>query len=523
MALPQPLHIFRKDLRHLWPESLIVLALFAAFIWSAPSRWTDSPYATFAPILSGFLKLLMPISWFIVISRLVHDEPPVGDRQFWTSRPYHWATLLAAKLLYIAAFLYLPFLLMQVYLLKHAGLYPSLAVPALLHNLLLLTVIVVIPLTAIAAVTGTFARMLLSVLGALLYIVILGLLFAFLSFQHMAPPALKPILVTLFIVLPAVALVYQYATRKTLNSRLMLAATPLIIFGLMLLTPAAALIRGAYPTFADASTPKLSSIPDEYAAKSPKPGPLFTFKNQALISLPATVTGSNEKEFYDIAGTAINVTPPGGSQYSGPYMSSVGQSAGQIAGPIALISFPIPTDVLNSLKGAPTDVHFSVAAEHFKVGNPQLWRATLLPFSVPHHGLCAYSQENPDLPPTCRFAFEVPESTFVSAPLAVQSCTAQPGQPDQKVTGGARLQQQGSAGFSLDFDPVVTAPLSLRPRQQVPPGINLVLCPGTELSFVEAKSQGKGRFEFDQKQIVLENYAAHIPPPNSQPAQPSLE
>ncbi len=523
MALPQPLHIFRKDLRHLWPESLIVLALFAAFVWAAPSRWTDSPYAVFAPILSGFLKLLMPLSWLIVISRLIHDEPLVGDRQFWTSRPYHWASLLAAKLLYIVAFLYLPFLLMQVYLLKHAGLYPSLAIPALLHNLLLLTVVIVIPLTAIAAVTGTFARMLLAVLGALLYVVILTVLFAFLSFQHMAPPAFKIILYTLFIVLPAVALVYQYSTRKTLTSRLLLAATPLVIFVLLLLTPVAALIRGAYPVFSDASTPRLSSIPDEYAAKAPKPGRLFTFKNQALISLPVTVTGSTEKEFYDIAGTATTVTWPGGSQYTGSYMTSLAQTPGQIAGPIALLNFPMAADTLARFQSNPTDLHLSLAAEHFKVGDPQLWRATLLPFSVPGHGLCSYPQDSAAAMPTCRFAFEVPETTFVSAPLAVQSCTEQPGQPEQKVTGGARLAPLPGSSFSVEFDPVVTAPLSLRPRQQVPQGINLVLCPGTELSFIQAKSQGKGRFEFDLKQIILENYAAHVSPPNSQQAAPAVE
>ena len=60
MAAPQSIHIFRKDITHLWPETLVVLALFVAFAWSAPSRWTASPYAQFAPILSAFLKLLMP-------------------------------------------------------------------------------------------------------------------------------------------------------------------------------------------------------------------------------------------------------------------------------------------------------------------------------------------------------------------------------------------------------------------------------------------------------------------------------
>ena len=516
MPLPQPLRIFRKDFTHLWPETLVVLALFVAFVWAAPSRWADSPYQVYATILSAFLKLLMPISWLIVISRLIHDEPLVGDRQFWTSRPYHWAWLLTAKLLYIVAFLYLPFLLMQVFLLKHAGLYPSLAIPALLHNLLLLTVIIVVPLTAIAAVTSTFARMLLSVLGGLIYLVIVAVIFGFLSFQHMAPPALKPLLVILIIGLPAIALVYQYASRKTNINRLILALTPIIIFGLLLITPATALIHSAYPVFSGAKLPTLSEVPAQFASREPKPGRLFTIRGQALVHLPATVSGLPEKEFYEIAGTALKFTQPGGTRYDGSYYNSVGQNGGQIAGPIALLNFPMPADVLAELKGAPTDIHFSVAAEHYVVGEPQLWHATLLPFAVPGHGICAYPQDDPNAMPTCRYSFEVPENMIVSAPLSAQTCVAQPGQPPQQITGGQRLHPPGLGSFSLDFDPVVTEQLNLRPGQQIPQGVNLLLCPGTSLSFVEAKSQGKGRFEFDQKQVVLENYAMRIPPKSAQ-------
>ena len=37
MALPQPLHIFRKDLTHLWPETLFVLILFVFFVFELSS------------------------------------------------------------------------------------------------------------------------------------------------------------------------------------------------------------------------------------------------------------------------------------------------------------------------------------------------------------------------------------------------------------------------------------------------------------------------------------------------------
>jgi hypothetical protein len=508
MALPQPLHIFRKDLRHLWPETLVVLALFAAFAWSAPSGWQNSPYAAAAPILSIFLKFLMPISWLIVISRLIHDEPLVGDRQFWTSRPYHWATLLAAKLLYLAVFLYLPFLLMQAWLLKHAGLYPTTAIPALLHNLLLLTVVIVIPLTAIAAVTSTFARMLLSVLGALIYLVILTVAFGFVAFQRMPPPALEPVLIGIFIVLPAVALVYQYATRKTTEARIMLVATPLLIFVLLFFTPAAALIRSAYPVLTGTADPKLASIPDEYAPKAPKPGELITFRKQAEITIPFTVTAVDKDSNYLIHGASVTIDTPSGVHYVSPYVAATGQfNAGA---PFGLVNVPIPLEIYNKVKSAPADIHLSLATDHLKAEPMQTWKATLLPFAVPGHGVCSYSSESLNTAPTCRYPFKAPELNLVSAPLAVNSCAGPNAQPVPGVT------TLGGVTGTLDFDPVVTVPLILRPRQQAPEGINFLLCPGTQLSFIEAKQQGKARFEFDEKGLILENYAAHVPQTNAQ-------
>ena len=39
---PQPLHIFSKDVRHLWPETLLTLLLFVAFAWVVPYGWQAS-------------------------------------------------------------------------------------------------------------------------------------------------------------------------------------------------------------------------------------------------------------------------------------------------------------------------------------------------------------------------------------------------------------------------------------------------------------------------------------------------
>lgn len=503
MALPQPLHIFRKDLTHLWPETLVALILFVAFAWSAPSGWTHSQYAALAQILAGFLHLLMPISWLIVISRLIHDEPLVGDRQFWTSRPYHWAKLLAAKLLYIFAFLYVPFFIMQVYLLKHAGLYPTTVLPALLHNLLLLTVIIVVPLTAIAAVTSTFARLLLSVLGGIIYVLVVAAVVGFRIWQRMSPPILQPVFIAILILLPAIALVYQYMTRRTATSRIMLLATPLLVGILLLLTPATALIQHAYPLASASDTPKLSALPNELGPQQAATGRLRTASNNVELGLPVTVAGADKESNYVVQGVAATIDAPG-VHWSGPYGTSFGQEINAY-NPVVMVVLSLPLDVFQKIGGTPANVHLSLAVDHLKATDPSTWKATLTPFSVPGHGLCSYSSESPDDPPTCRYPLVVPELNLVAAQVTEGSCS-DPAAP--KAPRRANL----SAGPSmLDFDPVITVPLSFGDgRQQGPPQQQTFLCPGTPLQFIGAKSQGKTRLEVDLKQIPLDRYVSRI-------------
>ena len=77
----------------------------------------------------------------------------------------------------------------------------------------------------------------------------------------------------------------------------------------------------------------------------------------------------------------------------------------------------------------------------------------------------------------------------------------------------------GGTSSALDFDPVVTTPLTLLPNgRQPPPGApTLLLCPGTELSFVEANKSGHNRFEIDEKQLILDNYSRRRKPISSLP------
>src|SRR5580704_12726232 len=111
----QTLHIFLKDARRFWAEIFVSVAVTAGLIGICIVMHGSNNYALdlhtqiFAT-LAGLLMVLVPAGWWVLITRVIHAERLVGDTQFWITRPYVWNKLLSAKLLFLLAFLYLPFL-----------------------------------------------------------------------------------------------------------------------------------------------------------------------------------------------------------------------------------------------------------------------------------------------------------------------------------------------------------------------------------------------------------------------------
>src|ERR1044071_985168 len=130
-------HIFRKDVRYLWREICLVQAMAAIFAWSTPE---------------AIGLLLFPAMGYL-IARLVHAEALPGDRQFWITRPYRWQSLLAAKLLFILAFVNLPILLAQWRMVAAGGFPLAAYAPGMLWAQVLLILILSLPVAALAAVT----------------------------------------------------------------------------------------------------------------------------------------------------------------------------------------------------------------------------------------------------------------------------------------------------------------------------------------------------------------------------------
>jgi len=102
------LHIFKKDVRGLTYEFTVVLALVAMFAIAESQSHIISPGQEPVNLLTGILKLLLPLSWWFLTARVIQAEAIPGDRQFWVTRPYFWTSLLAAKIAFLVAFICIP-------------------------------------------------------------------------------------------------------------------------------------------------------------------------------------------------------------------------------------------------------------------------------------------------------------------------------------------------------------------------------------------------------------------------------
>jgi hypothetical protein len=119
------LRIFRKDVRHLWPRIVLVGAIEVAAHLAA-----SAPTLGIARLQIGMGAVEALAQWFLIASAIL-EEPLVGDRQYWLTRPYSWKSLLAAKVLFCLVFIHLPVLAADGSALILRGLSPMAHLPGL--------------------------------------------------------------------------------------------------------------------------------------------------------------------------------------------------------------------------------------------------------------------------------------------------------------------------------------------------------------------------------------------------------
>ena len=120
----------------------------------------------------NLLYLLLPLSCWLLVISLVHEETPIGHNQYWLTRPFTWTDLLSAKALFLLAFVNLPVFLCQAAVLAANGFSPVDHLTDLLARQVFFAALLVLPVAALAAVTKGLGH---TILGGLLLCVPLAM------------------------------------------------------------------------------------------------------------------------------------------------------------------------------------------------------------------------------------------------------------------------------------------------------------------------------------------------------------
>ena len=479
--MKQAVSIFWKDVRHMWLDLSVYGLLLTVLTLVSPHTWLGrTEGGGTLGMFVDLLVLLLAVCWLVIIARAVQEDRLAGQEQFWVTRPYHWTSLLAGKLLFVAVCVVAPFLLMQWALLFSAGLNPLTAGAGMSVSLLLFTLIVWLPFVMIASVTEGLAMAFTLLAGIL--IVWAGLLTWIISGSDIrtSPPYVFELFTTTFGVLLSAILIYQYSQRRTLHSRFAITAA-LMLFLLLVLgydksrfgAPVQALIRHQYPVAAGGglhlvymSGPlgyedrrEASQIPHGYVE----------------VKFPVRIEGVPPER--KLHGASILVEIKAGSDsYKSPWQTAkLGDHA---------ISFFVPEKIFDRFAEINAAVHLEVAAEELSPRRTGEIRIADK-FVGPAGGACELVRGKV----YCRYAYHQEVPAKVEADVRSGMCDE-----DSLRTQIAVPLRWVPAGTIAD--PVVSEAWPFQGQ----------ICTGDSVTFTEYSPAGKFRLLLDVPAVKLSEY-----------------
>ena len=497
--------IFVKDARRFWPEIAVSLLLVAVFVFVYPSSWGhDSSRAVSFGVafaiadggkgfLSSSLIFLIPISWLILTARLVHCERLVGSTQFWLTRPYEWPKLLAAKAIFLAVFLFLPFLIAQCLLIKEAGLHPLQHLGGLLFNLLLVALILILPAFALSSLTAGMARFLLFLLGFTVYVLLIAVFASYIprELSSSTPDLISGTLAKLLLLVACLTVILiMYARRRLRAGWTVFLGALFLLWATSLADPDRAVMARNFPLEDSAA----QSVQIAYAAEGLKLPLARDTRNKSEIevSLPLNISIAQDQKAAVLQSMRVSISVPDGAHWRSQWQSA---GYGHFIGVdnATTVTFFMPRTVYERLKNASLALHFD-----FAVSEATQIRNTTVPlpdhdFDVQDFGVCApwswYPNKREYSTIICRSAMREPSLTYVSAHWAQNACAASTSSDQTGMLAAAWTGTLDTAPAQFGITSVWSVPLNLsnawfqsntatKPR---------VLCPGTPITFREFK------------------------------------
>jgi hypothetical protein len=512
----QIVNIFRKDIRHLRLELLASLAILLLFILVEPRSWADHPPSGLNG--SAIMALLLWASWAILIFRLVHAERLAGLNQFWTTRPYEWSKLLAAKSLFLLVFLYTPLFLSQLYLLHRGGFPISPDLSKLLFNLLLLTSIFILPMACVAIVTRSFAEATLTLLGIAAAIAgitsaftYLGSVSATLGLPRHSPLFFIPLQIGIAMAFFTAAILMQYRRRATLKSIVLLstAAAVLVLTSLILKGSSAAAAGYA------------ASVPDDHVtvsidARVSQPTALILPKNPrtAMYRIPLLFSNFPPGATINREAQRYTLKAADGYSWTSDWIDDNDDFGGLMPkGPgteVHTRSFiDIPWRVHDRLAGAPVSIHIDFLVSQLEDRAPYTYTLGTDDHLVPGVGECALNELESWSYVNCRVTFaqirNIRVRTFGSDEPCDGSESPTQAAGTSKLTpeSGFLIGREHSTRSPIPFvSPVIVNQVHLSGPENHNSGH---LCPGVPISFSVKRFQRRLRLETANATIVLKD------------------
>jgi hypothetical protein len=496
----QILHIFRKDTRRLWIEILVSTAILFAFVWLYPGRWKvyhDQSQFYRIQNFIAILGMLVPIGWWLLTVRAVHAETLVGDEQFWVTRPYDWKKLLAAKVLFLTVWLGGPYLLAQTWLLHAAGFHPLAYIPAILHGFLIAAIVFALPVLALAAVTSTFARLTLTLVGSFVVFIVDGYWESYPRLYVPSQPYGNRALPILLIVGCVAAIVLQYATRRVWIARSILLAVPVLMAISVAAYSRASLVDEAYPQpAAGASAPMTLS----FAPTSQHPANTRIWDGENHLYLPVHYAGLADGTAIVEDDVEFTITAADGSQWSSSWQKETNHILPDKQG--GTIELKMKPEVYDRFKSGPVTLHVTFAVSRYQADSVTHMAYPAGDAAIPGIGFCTpQTYQLPNL--HCRTAIDVPRMTYIRVMWSKGGCSDpahlfEPSAMGDSWTGpsgfDSSLALVKSSNFWMGYQPTEE-----EQKQHLPWRI----CPGSPLTLTTYHSLGAGRMDLTLTNFVL--------------------
>ena len=154
-------HIFKKDARRLWWMIALTLALLGRLVHFDSLRVYATPGSE-----EGWLNILLPLAWSFLIALAMLEDPAESDTPFWATVPCKWPSLLAAKAVFVAIVIHVPYLVACAVILQSRGFPPAEYLTVLFSRQLVLLAITTASVGLAAVVRNVTQFMALAILLA---------------------------------------------------------------------------------------------------------------------------------------------------------------------------------------------------------------------------------------------------------------------------------------------------------------------------------------------------------------------